>query len=287
MDALAVRLLNSDSAEVLSCLAYSDCLCVRRPWSYLPFAVLGSLAIFFLTSILRASGWEYATRLGGALLIAFNGFLCWRAIFNTGNWIIAVRDDRLYFRLFAAFLSKSKSVEPSVMELDVVEIASISIRAVDAFYLGPKPHILEWLVVEPNENAKVQMAQHYGRVSPPANACDTHRQWFTGWQEKEQALSTRWFYKPPLRTFLELMPAPFAHLKIAEERRSELDLMQFSKKSREEQARLVAQAMRLGLRSACEHVLMYDGFVHRSRREARDYLATIDSMPETRPEQAN
>jgi hypothetical protein len=271
MDALAVRLLNSDSAEVLSCLAYSDCLCVRRPWSYLPFAVLGSVAIFFLTSVLRASGWEYAIRLGGALLIAFNGLLCWRAIFNTGNWIIAVRDDRLYFRLFAAFLSKSKSVEPSVMELDVVEIASISIRAVDAFYLGPKPHILEWLVVEPNENAKVQMAQHYGRVSPPANACDTLRQWFTGWQEKEQALSTRWFYKPPLRTFL----------------RSELDLMQFSKKSREEQARLVAQAMRLGLRSACEHVLMYDGFVHRSRREARDYLATIDSMPETKPEQAN
>ncbi len=173
------------------------------------------------------------------------------------------------------------------MELDVAEIASISIRAVDAFYLGPKPHILEWLVVEPNETSKVQMTEQYHRVSPPADACDTHRQWFTGWQEKEQVLSTRWFYKPATRTYLEQTARPFAHHKIREEKRSEMDLMRLSGKSREKQARLVAQAKRLGLVRACEHVLMQDGFLRRSRMGAREYLATIDSMPEIKQEQAN
>jgi hypothetical protein len=142
-------------------------------------------------------------------------------------------------------------------------------------------------VVEPIENAKAQMAEQYDRVSPPANACDTHRQWFTGWQEKEQALSTRWFYKPALRTFVEQTATRFAHLKIAEEKRSELDLMRLSRKPREEQARLVAQAKRLGLRIACEHVLMQDGFVRRSRTEAREYLAMIDSTPETQEGREN
>jgi hypothetical protein len=286
---IAVRLLHSDSAEMVRCLSSRDCLRVSRPWVYISWAVWGSVAIFLLTSVLRISGWEYVTRLGGAALLVLNAFLVWRAVFNKRNWIIAASGDRMYFRLFSPYRNQVHNAEPNVLELSVEEIASIWIRTVAVFYMGPKPRVFEWLVVEPDPKTRVAVAEQYERVAPPITACDRYREWFTGWKSEEGALSTPWLlYQPALQPFMRQLAARFVNLRVAPERRLELDLIGFARKSPAEQRMLLTEVIRIRLTWACEIAVMMDRHGRRSREEARKYLADFatDAEEGTAPSQA-
>ena len=58
--------------------------------------------------------------------------------------------DRVYVRLFPwRSGGHSQAHEPDVLVVEAREIASMSIRTVEVFLYGPKPRIVEWLVIEP------------------------------------------------------------------------------------------------------------------------------------------
>lgn len=269
-----MRLIRSDSPEVARCLASTNCVWARQ--RLLPLYVAGCEVILLLVAAIWMFRWTCATRLGGALLIVWSAGSLWRSAFSKRNWVMASCAEELYFRLFSHRGPRSRAGnEPEVMALRGGEVASLSIKTVEVFIFRAKPHVREWLVIEPRPGTQVAVAEQFERSSPPIYGCDLYKEWFI--RSKSGNLWIPWLCnKPPLRTLLSEIASQSPNLTIAAEDRSELDLRRLYRKPEPEQRKVLARARRIGFAWACERVLRRNPYKRMSRGEAREYLSSIE-----------
>ena len=144
-----MKLVRSDSPEVATFVASAGALACLV-WSALTLACIAcvlSLLIALAVSLIvstRAAVW-----LGMPVFLLLNVFLLWRGRSAHLNWVIAGGADRMYVRLFVRRgWGKGDLNEPDVLMLEASEIASLSVRTVEVFLYGPKPKIVESLVID-------------------------------------------------------------------------------------------------------------------------------------------
>jgi len=273
-----MKIVRSDSPEVTHSIASTR---ARACWGWsLPtfvcIASLPGLVIALITSLIvsvRAAIW-----LGVPVVLALNGYLLWRGRSPNRNWVIAVCADRVFVRLFT---QRGRGVadiqEPDVLMFAAPEIASIRGRIVEVFIYGPKPTIVEWLVIEPIQAVAQDISRH---IRPLLNADDPGRQVYIS--NGEGCVTIDWQpCRPALRAFLQRVMRECPSVVIAPEERSELDLngiwngVRFAwKKPDAQQRRMLVQAKRLGFGCKCAELLS----LHRgmSLQESNAYLAEIE-----------
>jgi hypothetical protein len=283
-----MRLLPSDSPEVVRALASPDCVRADSPRSEVRSALGGSMLIGLLFLSLRGVDWDYAGQLAGALLLIWNGVHLWRATFNRRHWLLAVCEGRFYIRLFTPAVPRSgRDTEANVLTLDMAEVDGIQVRIADIFIDGPKPKVYEWLVIEPKHELRTSLADHFERLGQPAPgfcpvACGNgpYGEWFAGWWNER--VSVRWLgYRPTLREYVRRIAARYPDLPVLPETHRELDLISMVSKREPERRRLLAEAKKMGFNNECVWALcMYTGHTlyHRTKslKEAQEYMATID-----------
>jgi hypothetical protein len=283
-----MRLLRSDSPEVIRALASQDCVRADSPRSEVGRALGGSMLIGLLFLSLRGAHWDYAGQLAGALLVIWNGVELWRATFNRRHWLLAACEGRFYVRLFNPVGSRSgQDTEANVLTLDMAEVGGIQVRTADIFIHGPKPTVYEWLVIEPKRELWASAADHFERLGQPAPGfCPVaagngpYGEWFAGWWNER--VSVRWLgYRPPLKEYVRRIAARYPDLTILPEAHPELDLVSIVSKREPERKRLLAQAKKMGFNNECVWALyMYTGYTlyqrTKSLKEAQDYMSTVD-----------
>jgi RHS repeat-associated protein len=145
-----MKLVRSDSPEVATFVASAGALaCVV--WSALTLACIACvLSLLIALSVSLIVSTRAAVWLGMPVFLALTVFLLWRGRSARLNWVIAGGADRMYVRLFARRgWGKGDLNEPDVLMLEASDIASVSARTVEVFLYGPKPKIVESLVIEP------------------------------------------------------------------------------------------------------------------------------------------
>ena len=76
--------------------------------------------------------------------------MLWLAKSSRRNWCVAVCAGHVYVRLYMTREKVAGGIdEPDVIMFEASEIASISIRTVEAYLYGPKPKFADCLVIEP------------------------------------------------------------------------------------------------------------------------------------------
>ena len=270
-----MKIVRSDSPEVTHSIASTR---ARACWGWsLPtfvcIASLPGLVIALITSLIvsvRAAIW-----LGVPVVLALNGYLLWRGRSPNRNWVIAVCADRVFVRLFT---QRGRGVadiqEPDVLMFAAPEIASIRGRIVEVFIYGPKPTIVEWLVIEPIQAVAQDISRH---IRPLLNADDPGRQVYIS--NGEGCVTIDWQpCRPALRAFLQRVMRECPSVVIAPEERSELDLNGIWHGVREkpdaQQRRMLVQAKRLGFGDDCERLLRL--YRRMPFRETGAYLAQIE-----------
>jgi len=267
-----MKFVQSDSSEVANSIASTKALACWG-WSILTFVCIASmpgLLIILITSLIvsvRAAVW-----LGVPVVLALNGYLFWRGWSPRLNWVIAGCADRFFVRLFVQRRRDLVNIqEPDVIIFESSEIASVSIRIVEVFLYGPKPRIVEWLVIEPVQTvAEIVSSRIHLLLRKPG------KQVFV--VNESGRLTMNWkFCRPDLQTFLRQIVRECPSLVMAPEDRSELDLNGIWHGSREkpnaQQRQMLVRAVRLGFGCKCTELLS----LHRamSFREAGTYLAEI------------
>jgi hypothetical protein len=283
-----VRMLRSDSPEVVQVLRSRDCVLADSPWTDLFGTLVGNFLIGILFLGLRTFEWDYTARLIGALLAAWNGMRLARATFSRRHWMVAACADRFYVRLFKPIGPGSRqNTEADVIALDVAELAAIQIRTTDVFVRGPKPKVYRWLVLEPVQEVRPSIADWFEHLGPlPHGACPipaadgSYREWFSG--HEGGSVTIAWYqYRPALEKFLRQIASRFPNLTILPESHTELDLISFVSKPEPERRRLLAQAKRMGFNGHCVGALfLYTGstlYSHpRTLKQSAEYMASID-----------
>jgi hypothetical protein len=148
--------------------------------------------------------------------------------------------------------------EPDVLMFAAPEIASIRSRIVEVFLYGPKPKIVEWLVIEPAQAVAQDISRH---IRPLLNADDPGKQVYIS--NGEGCVTIDWQpCRPALRVFLQQVVRECPSVVIAPEERSELDLngiwngVRFDwKKPDAQQRETLVQAKRLGFGHKCAELL--------------------------------
>ena len=110
--------------------------------------------------------------------------------------------------------------EPDVIVLGGSEIASISGRTVEVFFYGPKPKVVEQLVIEPGPEVAQGLTN---RIRPLAEPVDLLTQVYVACEEGRLIMNWK-RCRPDLRTFLQQVAQACPSVVIAPEERSELDL---------------------------------------------------------------
>ncbi|MGA8086828.1 MAG: hypothetical protein WCA10_05940 [Terracidiphilus sp.] len=257
-------------------------------------ASLPGLLIALLVGLMISFG--AAVWVGVLIALLWNGYMLWRSRSPRLNWVIAVCAERVYVRLFAKRGRKQANVEPEILVLESSEIASMSAHTIDLFLYGPKPKVVEWLVIEPASAVAEEVSDHIRPlkcgVSP--NVCgikpiDPDKQVFVGNEEGPLTIEWKWC-RPALRTFLRRVAQQCPSILVGPEQCSELDLNGIWHGFREEpnaqQRRMLAQATRLGFGSKLVQLLsLYRFCTFPSYRKATAYLAEIE-REETETEHA-
>lgn len=282
-----MKLVRSDSPEVIHCVASASAL-VCWGWSVLHVVCIASvpgLLIALLVDVIvsvRAAIW-----VGLPILLGWNAYILWRGRSPRLNWVLAACGERVYVRLFVRRVKGWPVVrEPDVMALEASEIAAISSHTVELFLYGPKPKVIEWLVIKPADSAAEAVSNHirplqYG--SP--NICgirpiDPGKQVYVGNEDGPLTIEWKWC-RPALRSFLQQVAQQCPAITITPENRSELDLNGIWNGLREEpnaqQRRLLVQAVHLGFGPECVKLLsMYRFGTFPSYQKATAYLAEIE-----------
>lgn len=145
-----MKLVRSDSPEVARCIDSASVRASRRWPSFayaLPFDLL-ILLLFIVMSLLvsvRSAAW-----LGIFFFLTWNAYVLWLTKSSRRNWCAAVCAGRVYVRLYMTRETARDDVnEPDVVVFEASEIASMSIRTVEAYLYGPKPKVADCLVIEP------------------------------------------------------------------------------------------------------------------------------------------
>jgi hypothetical protein len=236
--------------------------------------LLIALAVGLIVSA-RAAVW-----VGVPVFLALNGYVFWRGRSPRLNWAIAGSADRVLVRLFVKRGKARNDVqEPDVIMLEASEIASMSIRTVEVFLYGPKPKIIEWLVIEPAQ-AVTEDISDYVRFQPRCGVgCGLQtldKQVLV--TNEEGRLTLEWKHsRPALSVFLQEVARACPSVVIAPEERSELDLNGIwtgSLAPSARQRRMLGQAKRLGFGGECVQRLCHDKLM--SFGEAGAYLAKAE-----------
>lgn len=214
--------------------------------------------------------------------------MLWRSRSHRLNWVIAVSAERVYVRMFAKRGRKQANVEPEILVLESSEITSMSAHTIDLFLYGPKPKVIEWLVIEPARAIADGVSDQIrplqcGGMS--ANMCgirplDTDKQVYVGNEKGPLTIEWKWC-RPTLRTFLRRVAQQCPSIAINPEQRSELDLNGIWHGFREEpnaqQRQMLVRAVHLGFGSKCVQLLsLYRFGTFPSYRKATAYLAGIE-----------
>ncbi len=270
-----MKIVRSDSLEVARSIATAGAWASRN-WYTLGFACAANVLALLITlavglgSSVRTAAWTSVP-----IFLALNGYVLWRAQAAHRRWVAAGCADRLYVRLFAW---RSRSLgdvyEPDVLVLEAREIASMSIRTVEVFLYGPKPRIVEWLVIEPAQTVANAVSSH---VRPLLTPMEPDKAVLVAHEEGRLTIEWKW-WRPALRVFLQQVVQECPSVVIAPEERSELDLngiwsrgisLNFDQQKRQ----LLVRAIRLGFGCECKRLLCRYRYI--SFQKAAAYLAEI------------
>jgi hypothetical protein len=229
------------------------------------------IALFVNYSIsMRTAAWVSVP-----VFFALNGYVLWRAVSSRQRWVIACCAERIYVRLFALRGKDRGDInEPDVIVLEPSEIASMSARTVEVFLYGPKPRIVEWLVIEPAQAVAEEISDH---VRPLLRQLDPGRAVLVTDDEGSVTIEWKW-WRPALRVFLQEIVRECPSVVISHEERSELDLNGIWngvwRKPDAQQRQMLVQAKRFGFGCECAGLLSR----HRSMsfQKAMAYLAEIE-----------
>jgi hypothetical protein len=223
-----------------------------------------------LSVSVRAAAW-----ISVPVFLALNVYVLWRARSSRLRWVIVGCADRVYVRLFAwRGRDRGDVNEPDILVLEASEIASMSIRTLEVFLYGPKPRIVEWLVIEPAQAVAEGVSDHIRALLRPL---DPNKAVLVANEEGRLTIEWKW-WRPALRVFLQQVVRELPSVVIANEERSELDLNEiwnriWSKPDVRERQMLV-QAKRLGFGCECATLLAKHRYI--SFRKAAAYLAEIE-----------
>lgn len=271
-----MKLVRSNAPEVARCVASAGAL--ANWWSaavlaYLAAAwgVLIALAVS-LTLPARVAGW-----VGVPAFAALSAYLLWRGRSPRRNWEVAACAGQVYIRLSVTHRKgRGNGNEPDVLALEASEIASMSIRRREVLLRGPRPKILEWLVIELAQEVAEDIASRLRPLLTPANPGKALLVAI-----EDGRLTMKWeCFRPPLPLFLQQVARECASLVIGQENRSELDLngiwnrLSLRLSLNAQQRHMLVQASQLGFRSRC--VLLLSRYSLRTFPEARRYLAEIE-----------
>ena len=280
-----MKLVRSDSPEVATFVASAGALaCVV--WSALTLACIAcvlSLLIALALSLIVST--RTAVWLGIPVFLVLNVFLLWRGRSARLNWVIVCGADRMYVRLFARRgWGKGDLNEPDVLMLEASDIASISVRTVEVFLYGPKPKIVESLVIKPTQTVAESYSNNIrslpcsvGGLGCSTRLPDSGKQVYVASEEGRLTMNWEWF-SPDLRTFLQQVARECPSVVIVPEERSELDLNGVWHGPRggpdAQQRLMLVQAIRLGFGCECAELLSL--YRRIPRREVSAYMAEIE-----------
>jgi hypothetical protein len=195
--------------------------------------------------------------------------------------VIAGSAGRVYVRLFAWYRGNAcDGNEPDILVFAASEIASMSVRTLEVLLDGPKPKLVEWLVIEPAQAVAEDVSKY---VCSLLRHLDPNKAVYV--VNEEGRFNMAWNqWRPALRVFLEQVVRECPRISIAPEERSELDLngvwRGISRNLRDDQNSLSAQdrqklvqAMRLGFGCDCAGLLSQ--YKHIPFRKAGAYLTEI------------
>lgn len=268
-----MELIRSESPEVARSIASTGALACWG-WSTPTLACVASvpglllaLAIGFIISV-HAAVWT-----GVPVVLASNAYLLWRGRSPRLNWVLAGCGDRVYLRLFVR-RGRGRHIanEPDVMMLEALEITSMSARSIEVFLYGPKPKVVERLVIELDREAAKAVSRYARPLLRPEG-----KQVFVVNEHGRLTVEWKWC-RPDLRTFLQQITRECPSIAIGPEEQSELDLNGIWHGLREnpnaEQRRMLAQACRFGFGCKCQSLLRI--YRRMSPREAREYLTEVE-----------
>jgi len=269
-----MKLVRSDTPEVVRNIGSAGAW-ASRDWATVGFACAANvlaLLIFLTVSLsvsVRAAAW-----LSVPVLLSLNGYVLWRAKVSHRRWVIVGCTDRLYLRLFAWRRGNhGDDQDQDVLAFEAPEIASMSIRTLDVFLYGPKPKIVEWLVIEPAQAVAEDISRH---IRPLLTATDPDKAVLVAHDEGRLTIEWKW-WRPALRIFLQQVVRECPSVVIAPEERSELDLNGIWTGSLEPNARqhqMLVQATRLGFGCECADLLSRHKYM--SFQKTGAYLAEVE-----------
>lgn len=281
-----MKVLRSDSPEISRCFDSKGAVACWG-WSALALVCIASVLGLFisftlsLTVSVRTGVW-----LGLPLTLVLNLFLLWRGMSPRLNWVVAGCADRVYIRLFIRRGMRRHEVdEPDAIMLEASEIASISIRTVEVFLYGPKPKIVESLIIEPAQTVAGEVSGYTrpllarsNPTSPCSRPIDAEKRVLVGDGEGSSlTIDWKWCH-PASRVFLQKLARECPSVMIAREKRSELDLngiwRGISLNLDSQKRQLLLQAKRLGFGSNCRWLLCRYKYI--SFRKAATYIAEIE-----------
>jgi hypothetical protein len=280
-----MKLIRSDSPEVARGIASTGALACWG-WSTVALACIASvpgilvaLAADLVVSV-RAAAW-----IGASVVLSLNVYMLWRGRSPRLNWVLAGCADRVYVRMLVRRVRGWAVVqEPDVIVLEASEIASVSARSVEVFLHGPKPRVMEWLVIEPAQTITESFSNHTCSSLCSTGQPKTVKQALVA--NEEGCLTINWEWcRPALQTFLQQIARGCPSVVIAPEERSDVDLngiwngVRFAwVKPDAQQRHLLARALSLGFGYDCTRLLSrYRGL---SFREAGAYLAEVEREEE-------
>ena len=268
-----MKLARSDSPEVARCIASAR----LRANRYLSIALIGllpslvillvSLVVGFLVSV-QGAAW-----LCVPAFLAWNSWVLWRARSPHLSWIIGVHDERVCIRLFVGFGRAWRSLNlPDVIILEASEIASMSIRTVEVLVYGPKPRIVEWLMIEPTQAAAENLSDQIPSFLADNRSPDFWTPYLgerLHWANDDRRFAIGWkMCRPALRVFLRQVARECPSIVVGPEESSELDLNGIWHGVRggpnPEQRLMLVEVRRLGFGPDCTKLLnRYRGMPYR------------------------
>jgi hypothetical protein len=195
-----MKLLRSDSPEVARAIASGTRASEKRyPFVWGCAANIVGLLIFAVGRIvwLRAAIW-----LSVPVFLALNVFVLWR-ICSRRWWVIVGCDDQVYIRLFGWLRRGQDEVaEPDILVLEASEIASMSARTVEVSLNGPRPSVVDWLlVIELSQTVAEDISKHARSL---LRSLDPSKAMLVGEEEGRLTIEWRW-WRPALQVFLQQM----------------------------------------------------------------------------------
>jgi hypothetical protein len=274
-----MKLVRSDSPDVVHSTASAGAWASRN-WYTLGFVTTSTVLALLLALVLsfgvstRAAAWVSVPS-----LIGLYGCALWRAKASRQRWIIVGSAGHICVRLFA-WRSKDQSSanDPDVLMLEASEIASMSARKVDVFLDGPKPRIVEWLVIRPFQAVAEDIS---GRLRPLLMSLEPDKSILVANEAGCLIIEWRW-WRPLLPAFLKQVVRECPSIVIDQEEHSELDLNAIwrgiSRNLRHEpdaqERQKLVQAMRLGF--GCECAGLLGQYKHISFQKASAFLAEAE-----------